>query len=113
LASIFFDKDASKELKDRNPENLAVLVEMLEQFRFMKPWKNIFSAQAKKEIAHCFKIKKLRAGERIFDDKSEKLNQMHIILAGKTGIYYQDYLQLSNFKADDSYDEAVKIMTKN
>jgi hypothetical protein len=33
------------------------------------------------------KIKKVNAGERIYDDRGDRVDTMHIILAGTTAIY--------------------------
>ena len=63
-ADIFFkdEEGSAKDLKDRDPQDISMLVDLLEDFRFMKDCKVTWSQKEKDEIASMFQIKKLKAG---------------------------------------------------
>jgi hypothetical protein len=105
-ADILYREEGSK-----SPEEIAILVEMLEQFRFMRHWNSRFSDQEKGEIASCLKIKMVKAGERLFSDDEEKINQFFLVLAGKTGIFYSDWSSIQRLKRDELFDVQTKVMT--
>ncbi len=55
----------------------------------------------------------VKAGGRVLSDNSDKLDTLHIILAGKTGILLQDTAIISNYKRDETFETAVHCMTQN
>jgi hypothetical protein len=62
---------------------------MLDDMRFTKTLKN-FTDSDKVELMKQFRIQKVLPGQRIFDQKSEKIDRFALILRGKVGIYYPD-----------------------
>ena len=55
-------------------------------------------------MASCLKIRKVQAGTRIFDDKSDRIETLHIVLAGKTGIFWQDQALLNRLQRGEGFD---------
>lgn len=67
------------------------MIKLLEDFRFMNSESNLNKAlkeEDKVNMVRGFQIKKVKAGERIFEEESSTIDCAHLILKGKTGILY-------------------------
>jgi len=62
----------------------------LDDFRFVRECKTKLTNREKDELVNKITIKKVKAGQRIFPETQDKIDTFHMILAGKTGIFYQD-----------------------
>ena len=81
-SEMFFKRDYKREVKDRNQDDLKMLVSLLEDFRFMKEWKNKFTHQEKLQLANNFRIKRVGAGQRVIASDAERIDTVYLVLAG-------------------------------
>ena len=71
-----------------------MLIKLLEEFRFMYSESNLnktLREEDKVNLVKGFRVKKVKAGQRIFKEESDTIDCVHLILRGKTGILYQDH----------------------
>lgn len=68
------------------------MLELLDDMRFMK--QNEFMRNLPEEdklnIIKAFKIQKCKAGQRIWPDNSDKINEFYMIIRGKTAIFHSE-----------------------
>jgi len=88
------------------------MIKLLDDFRFMNSESNLSKAikeEEKMNMVRGFRVKKVKAGERIFQDKSETIDCVHLILKGKTGILFLENELCKMIKLQSLADHTVVL----
>ena len=67
------------------------MYKLLGDFRFMnQSFAKALQDEDNRGLVKGFKIKKVKAGQRIYADDCDRIDTLHLILRGKTGIFFNE-----------------------
>jgi len=66
----------------------------------------------KVNLVRGFKVKKVKAGQRIFKEETDTIDCVHLILRGKTGILYQEK-ELFQLIKDHRHSDHTVLLNDN
>jgi len=67
------------------------MYKLLGDFRFMnQSLTKALLDEDKRGLVKGFQIKKVKAGQRIYSDDCDRIDTLHLILRGKTGIFFNE-----------------------
>ena len=69
----------------------------------------VMKEEDKVNMVRGFRVKKVKAGERIFKDQSETIDCVHLILKGKTGILFLENEALKLIKQQSLAEHTIVL----